>query len=86
MAPKQPCAKYQYVVTSAGPKILPVEEPYAKQSEEEEREYNTGGYLPVKLNDTFKNGRYRVLRKLGWVLYLYRTKNSHLIARNSLLI
>ncbi|KAJ7139760.1 kinase-like domain-containing protein [Mycena epipterygia] len=59
------CAKYHYVVTPAGPKILPVEEPFCKD-EESPAEYNTGGYLPVKLNDTFKHGRYRVLRKLGW--------------------
>ncbi|KIK71356.1 hypothetical protein GYMLUDRAFT_150307 [Collybiopsis luxurians FD-317 M1] len=65
MASKQPCEKYQYVVTSAGPKILPVDEPSLK-SEESPADYNAGGYLPVKLDDTFKNGRYRVVRKLGW--------------------
>ncbi|KAJ6627291.1 kinase-like domain-containing protein [Mycena sp. CBHHK59/15] len=66
MAPStKQCAKYQYVVTPAGPKIVPVEEPFCKD-EESPAEYNTGGYLPVKLNDTFKNARYRVLRKLGW--------------------
>ncbi|KAF9073779.1 kinase-like domain-containing protein [Rhodocollybia butyracea] len=66
MASKQAClAKYQYVVTSSGPKILPVDEPSAK-SEESPADYNAGGYLPVKLDDTFKHGRYRVIRKLGW--------------------
>ncbi|KAF8078305.1 CMGC/SRPK protein kinase [Lyophyllum atratum] len=65
MAPTQPCAKYQYVVTSNGPKILPVEDPSCKD-EESPADYNAGGYLPVKVNDTFKNGRYRVIRKLGW--------------------
>ncbi|KAF9455511.1 kinase-like domain-containing protein [Collybia nuda] len=65
MAPKLPCAKYQYVVTPAGPKILPVEEPSCKD-EESPADYNAGGYLPVKVNDTFKDGRYRVIRKLGW--------------------
>ncbi|KAF8168253.1 kinase-like domain-containing protein [Crassisporium funariophilum] len=65
MAPKQPCAKYQYVVTSAGPKILPVDEPSCKD-EESPADYNAGGYLPVKVNDTFHNNRYRVVRKLGW--------------------
>ncbi|KAF5384680.1 hypothetical protein D9757_006225 [Collybiopsis confluens] len=58
-------ATYQYVVTSAGPKILPVDEPSLK-SEESPADYNAGGYLPVKLDDTFKNARYRVVRKLGW--------------------
>ena len=66
MAPHTPCAKYQYVVTPAGPRILPVEHSFLKD-EESPADYNTGGYLPVKLNDTFKNGRYRVVRKLGCV-------------------
>lgn len=26
----------------------------------------TGGYHPVALGDTFKNGRYTIVRKLGW--------------------
>ena len=66
MAPQPPCAKYQYVVTPAGPRILPVEDSLLND-EESPADYNTGGYLPVKLNDTFKNGRYRVVRKLGYV-------------------
>ena len=65
MAPKQPCAKYQYVVTNAGPKILPVDEPSGKD-EESPADYNAGGYLPVKVNDTFCSNRYRVVRKLGY--------------------
>lgn len=28
--------------------------------------YKKGGYHPVQVNDTFKDGRYRVVRKLGW--------------------
>lgn len=83
MAPKLPCAKYQYVVTPAGPKILPVEEPSCKD-EESPADYNAGGYLPVKLNDTFKDGRYRVIRKLGCVFFIHsssvlRECSSHLI-------
>jgi len=69
MAPKQPCAKYQYVVTPQGPKILPVDEPSCKD-EESPAEYNAGGYLPVKVNDTFSGNRYRVVRKLGCVFYM----------------
>ncbi|KAJ8514929.1 hypothetical protein ONZ45_g7592 [Pleurotus djamor] len=65
MAPKPACAKYQYVVTTAGPKILPVDEPACKD-EESPADYNAGGYLQVKVNDIFKNGRYKVVRKLGW--------------------
>ncbi|KAH7914477.1 kinase-like protein [Hygrophoropsis aurantiaca] len=65
MAPKEPCAKYQYVVTSSGPKILPVPDEQSKD-EESPADYNAGGYLPVKIDDTFKDGRYVVARKLGW--------------------
>ncbi|KAG6817612.1 hypothetical protein H0H87_006240 [Tephrocybe sp. NHM501043] len=65
MAPAQPCAKYQYVITPNGPKILPVEDLTSKD-EESPADYNAGGYLPVKVGDAFKNGRYRVVRKLGW--------------------
>jgi hypothetical protein len=28
--------------------------------------YYGGRYFPVKLGDTFKSGRYRVIHKLGW--------------------
>jgi serine/threonine-protein kinase SRPK3 len=28
--------------------------------------YRPGGYHPVSLGDTFKNGRYKVYHKLGW--------------------
>ncbi|KAH8835917.1 kinase-like domain-containing protein [Flagelloscypha sp. PMI_526] len=59
------CAKYQYVVTPAGPKILPVDEAPCKD-EESPAEYNAGGYLPIHVSDAFSNGRYRVVRKLGW--------------------
>ena len=66
MAPNLPLAKYQFVVTSSGPKILPVGDP-SRKDEESPADYNSGGYLPVKVSDTFKNGRYRVIRKLGYV-------------------
>ncbi|KAH7929395.1 kinase-like protein [Leucogyrophana mollusca] len=65
MAPKEPCAKYQYVVTSSGPKIVPVPDEQSKD-EESPADYNAGGYLAVKIDDTFKDGRYVVARKLGW--------------------
>ena len=66
MAPKQPCATYEYVVTPTGPKILPVADAHSKD-EESPADYNAGGYLPVKVGDTFKDNRYIVLRKLGYV-------------------
>ncbi|CAA7258752.1 unnamed protein product [Cyclocybe aegerita] len=85
MAPKQPCAKYQYVVTSTGPKILPVDEPSCKD-EESPADYNAGGYLPVKVGDCFKDNRYRVVRKLGWGHFstVWLVKDTH-IQRHSAL-
>ncbi|KAF5356051.1 hypothetical protein D9756_004189 [Leucocoprinus leucothites] len=80
MALKQPCVKYQYVVTPSGPKILPVDEPSYKD-EESPADYNVGGYLPVKIGDGFKNNRYRVVRKLGWghfsTVWLVKDTQSH---------
>jgi len=67
MAPKNACAKYQYVVTSSGPKIVPVNQTTLPKDEESPADYNSGGYLPVKLRDSFKDGRYVVIRKLGCV-------------------
>ncbi|KAF9568521.1 kinase-like protein [Agrocybe pediades] len=78
MAPKQPCVKYEYVVTSTGPKILPVDPPPSKE-EESPADYNAGGYLPVKVGDVFNNNRYRVIRKLGWGHFstVWLVKDSH---------
>lgn len=28
--------------------------------------YRPGGYHPVHLGDTFKDGRYKIVHKLGW--------------------
>lgn len=67
MAPKNACAKYQYVVTQSGPKIIPVNPAALAKDEESPADYNSGGYLPVKLRDSFKDGRYVVIRKLGYV-------------------
>ncbi|GCC30136.1 hypothetical protein chiPu_0008583 [Chiloscyllium punctatum] len=38
------------------------------EGHEDPAEYHTGGYHPVKLGDIF-NGRYQVVRKLGWGYY-----------------
>ncbi|KAK0473274.1 kinase-like domain-containing protein [Armillaria novae-zelandiae] len=85
MAPQQPPARYSYVETSAGPKILPVEEPSCKD-EESPADYNAGGYLPVKLSDTFKNNRYKVIRKLGWGHFstVWLVKDAHLHRHSAL--
>ncbi|KIK49627.1 hypothetical protein CY34DRAFT_121644 [Suillus luteus UH-Slu-Lm8-n1] len=64
MAPHQPCVKYQYVLASKSstPKIVSVPD----QDEESPADYNAGGYMVIKIDDTFKDGRYIVARKLGW--------------------
>ena len=66
MAPRsaQDCAKYTFVITQTGPKAIPVPDVESKD-EESAVEYNTGGYLQVKIKDTFKDNRYTVVRKLG---------------------
>ncbi|KAI0823116.1 Pkinase-domain-containing protein [Trametes gibbosa] len=78
MAPKQPLAKYQYIVTSSGPKIVPVPDASSKD-EEAPADYNSGGYLQVKINDSFKDGRYLVTRKLGWGHFstVWLVKDNH---------
>ncbi|KAH9853024.1 Pkinase-domain-containing protein [Lenzites betulinus] len=78
MAPKQPLAKYQYIVTPSGPKIVPVPDPSSKD-EEAPADYNSGGYLQVKINDSFKDGRYLVTRKLGWGHFstVWLVKDNH---------
>ncbi|KAL1923560.1 uncharacterized protein VTP21DRAFT_8540 [Calcarisporiella thermophila] len=41
-------------------------ENFADEDEEDEEDYRIGGYHPVKIGDEFKDGRYTVVRKLGW--------------------
>jgi serine/threonine-protein kinase SRPK3 len=81
MPAKQSCAQYKYVVTSSGPKIVAVPDHESKDegasfllascidpllySIESPADYNAGGYLPIKVDDVFKDGRYTVVRKLG---------------------
>jgi hypothetical protein len=36
------------------------------EDEEDWEDYIKGGYHPVKIGDTFSDGRYVVVRKLGW--------------------
>lgn len=36
------------------------------EDEEDWEDYCKGGYHPVHIGDTFSDGRYRVVRKLGW--------------------
>ncbi|ORX57811.1 kinase-like protein [Piromyces finnis] len=34
--------------------------------DEDQEDYCKGGYHPVKINDVYDNGRYRIIKKLGW--------------------
>ena len=36
------------------------------EDEEDWEDYTKGGYHPVKIGDEFSDGRYIVVRKLGW--------------------
>ena len=36
------------------------------EDEEDWEDYVKGGYHPVKIGDEFSDGRYTVVRKLGW--------------------
>ncbi|KAJ3094608.1 serine/threonine protein kinase, CMGC group [Phlyctochytrium planicorne] len=42
------------------------EESEFSEEEEDAQDYCKGGYHPVKIGDVFNDGRYVVLRKLGW--------------------
>lgn len=39
---------------------------YETSESEDAEDYKKGGYHVVRIGETFKNGRYRVLQKLGW--------------------
>ncbi|KAA1468512.1 Pkinase-domain-containing protein [Dentipellis sp. KUC8613] len=49
------------------------------RDEEPVADYNVGGYLQIKVNDTFKDNRYRVVRKLGWGHFstVWLVKDNH---------
>ena len=36
------------------------------EEEEDPGDYKTGGYHPVRVGELYENGRYKVIRKLGW--------------------
>ncbi|KAG8683544.1 serine/threonine protein kinase, CMGC group [Ceratobasidium sp. 395] len=53
---------------SAGFHSAPAKEMEMRDLDKEEDllDYADGGYLPVHIGDTFKDGRYCIVRKLGW--------------------
>lgn len=36
------------------------------EDEEDLEDYRPGGYHPINIGDEFSNGRYMIVRKLGW--------------------
>lgn len=48
------------------PVEFPEQESEFESDSEDSEDYRKGGYHPVQIGETFNNGRYRVLQKLGW--------------------
>lgn len=42
------------------------ESDFEKSESEDDEDYRTGGYHPVRVGETFNRGRYVILQKLGW--------------------
>ncbi|TFY83308.1 hypothetical protein EWM64_g704 [Hericium alpestre] len=63
-------AQLQQLFSTQSTKVVPVPDANGAamppKDEEPPADYNVGGYLQIKVNDSFKDGRYLVLRKLGW--------------------
>ena len=38
----------------------------SEEEEEDPNDYKKGGYHPVQVGELYKDGRYKVIRKLGW--------------------
>ncbi|GBC00321.1 hypothetical protein RclHR1_03810010 [Rhizophagus clarus] len=56
-----------YSASSASSSVSEEEpEKITTEDEEDFEDYCKGGYHPVKIGDTFNDGRYTVVRKLGW--------------------
>ncbi|KAL1983288.1 hypothetical protein VTN96DRAFT_310 [Rasamsonia emersonii] len=51
---------------SRSPSSSSADEPETTADEEDSEDYCKGGYHPVHVGETYNNGRYVVVRKLGW--------------------
>ncbi|KNE59421.1 serine/threonine-protein kinase SRPK3 [Allomyces macrogynus ATCC 38327] len=61
----------QYDADPLSPTTDPADDEFSEATvysddEEDAQDYCPGGYHPVNIGDKFKDGRYTVLRKLGW--------------------
>ncbi|KAF8741613.1 kinase-like protein, partial [Rhizoctonia solani] len=80
-----PVPASSYASSSSGIQSAPTREMDMRELDKEEDllDYADGGYLPVHIGDTFKEGRYLIVRKLGWghfsTVWLAkdRTSNRH---------
>ncbi|CUA76801.1 hypothetical protein RSOLAG22IIIB_02277 [Rhizoctonia solani] len=69
--------------SSCGTQSVPTKEMDMRDLDKEEDllDYADGGYLPVHIGDTFKDGRYLIVRKLGWghfsTVWLAKDKTSN---------
>ncbi|XP_041047798.1 SRSF protein kinase 2-like [Carcharodon carcharias] len=69
VAEKSPQCKEQEILgIDCTCQVLNMSRQLLDERQEDPAEYRTGGYHPVKLGDIF-NGRYQVVRKLGWGYY-----------------
>ncbi|KAG5912825.1 serine/threonine protein kinase, CMGC [Claviceps sorghi] len=62
------CRSHQLTAAAPGsPSSSSVDEPAENTADEEDSEdYCKGGYHPVQVGENFKDGKYTVVRKLGW--------------------
>jgi hypothetical protein len=74
-----PFEKYQYVNDKNGARLVQVPSQEENKDEESPVDYNPGGYLAVRVGDTFKDQRYVVVRKLGCVHFLVLSLSIYIL-------
>ncbi|KAI6780514.1 Protein kinase dsk1 [Emericellopsis cladophorae] len=81
-APTKQTGTQQFAQTMAqSPSASSVDEPAEATADEEDSEdYCKGGYHPVQVGENYKDGRYTIVRKLGWghfsTVWLSRDNNN----------
>ncbi|EEB88343.1 hypothetical protein MPER_13869, partial [Moniliophthora perniciosa FA553] len=60
----------------------PSADSFVTEDEEDLEDYVVGGYHPVQIGDKFSDGRYEVVRKLGWghfsTVWLVKDENGNM--------
>ncbi len=62
--PSQPQLSSAQPSASTGPSSVATS--VLTEDEEDLEDYRPGGYHPINIGDDFNNGRYVIVRKLGW--------------------